>query len=330
MFNNEVSAVLAEVLSDIENEDYNKAVQALNDLIETNPDAVDARLISEVKLVEKLIAYKKELKDWEYLRFTKQIYEYCEERYAKNIALVDAGEPLPDKDVIWCCWLQGIEQAPEVVQACVKSLERFGREIRIITSENFDEYVELPEYIIRKWRDGIITNTHFSDLIRIGLLADRGGLWIDATVYCSSAEDILEILKDTDIFAYSFAMRVDPTKYILFDSWFLYAATKNAVIEETKLMLWDYWKNEEYLLHYFLFHLCFSGCCRRHQEEWEKIPVYSMEPCHILQQEMLGEYNEKRWNQIMKMSGIHKITYKYDEKHSLSGTMLEHLIQQEI
>lgn len=30
---------------------------------------------------------------------------------------------------------------------------------------------------------GIITNTHFSDLLRIELLINHGGLWLDATTY---------------------------------------------------------------------------------------------------------------------------------------------------
>nr|MCR5128871.1 capsular polysaccharide synthesis protein [Lachnospiraceae bacterium] len=51
--------------------------------------------------------------------------------------------------------------------------------------------------------------------------------------------------------------------------------------------------------------------------------------CHILQQEMLGEYKEKRWNQIMKMSGIHKLTYKYDQELDIRGSMLEYLLVNE-
>lgn len=325
-FNEKAADILSETIEKIEKDKYSEAVAALNGLIKLEPDRVDARMISEVKLVEKLIAYKKELADWDYLSFTKKVYEYCEKRYAKDLKAPVSTAELPDRNVIWCCWLQGIEQAPEVVKACVRSLEKFGREIRIITSENYADYVKLPQYIIRKWEEGIISNTHFSDLLRIELLAERGGLWIDATVYCSDPTEMKEVLEDIDLFAYSFAIRGEMAKFIMFDSWFLYAAVKNPIIEEIRQMLWDYWKNEDYLMHYFLFHICFSICCRRHEEEYRKIPVYSMEPCHILQQEMLESYSEKRWNQIMKMSGIHKITYKYDQTINIKNTMLEHLI----
>ncbi len=320
-----VALALTNAMEMIEKEDYNAAISALNDVIEENPSAVDARMIAEVKLIEKLISYKKDEKIWEYLKNTKVIYEYCEKQFfcdKKDFTY----EELPDKDVIWCCWFQGMDNAPDIIQICVESLKRFGREVRVLTDENYAEYVTLPEIILKKRKEGIISNTHFSDLLRVGLLAERGGLWIDATVYCSDPDAILEVLKETDLFAYSFAMRVEPTRSVLFDSWFLYAAKKNPIIESTKNMLWKYWQEEDYLLHYYLFHLCFSVSCRRYPLEWEKIPVYSMEPCHIMQQEMLGEYRERRWKQILGMSGIHKLTYKYDSNQGIEGTMLEYLL----
>lgn len=325
--NDQISKVLNSVIAKIESEDYTGGVELLNGLISENSSAIDSRMITEYKMIEQLMEYKKEMKDWEYYKYTRQIYEYCENKYAKNIPEIDVDEYLPDKDVIWCCWLQGLKQAPLIVQLCIESLKRFGKEVRILTAENISEYVEIPDYIMRKWKEGAMTDTHFSDILRIELLAERGGLWIDATVFCSDSGAIINILDGIDLFAYSFAMRMDLTKNILFDSWFLYSSKRNTIITETRDMLREYWMNEDSLKHYYLFHLCFSGCCRRHPNEWEKIPVFSMEPCHILQQEMLGDYNEKRWKQLMGMSGIHKLTYKYDQRLSIQGTMLEHLLR---
>ena len=328
-FQKQVADTLVDAMERIDQEEYNAALAEINGLIGSAPDQVDVRMIAEVKLIERLISYKKEQEEWESLKLTRQIYEYCEKNYATGYEAEETAADLPDRDVIWCCWLQGVEQAPAVVKKCIRSFSKFEKKIHVITAENYAEYVSLPDCIVRKWEEGIISNTHFSDLLRIALLAERGGLWIDATVFCSDTREITEILNGTDLFAYSFAMRVDPTKHILFDSWFLYAAKKNPIIEETRQMLWSYWENEDCLMHYFLFHLCFASCCRRHQEAWEQIPVYSMEPCHILQQEMLGEYKEKRWNQIMKMSGIHKLTYKYDQELDIRGSMLEYLLGNE-
>ena len=89
-----------------------------------------------------------------------------------------------------------------------------------------------------------------------------------------------------------------------------------------------FWEKENYLMHYFLFHLIFAISCRRHTDEMNRIPVFSLEPCHMLQHEMKEPFDQARWDQIMKMSGIHKMTYKYDESFDISGTMLEHMLDQ--
>lgn len=116
--------------------------------------------------------------------------------------------------VIWWCWLQGLEQAPEIVKACYRSLERHlvqgtqisqitqkevaeipcqardedrneGYEIKVIDNANWREYVELPGYIVEKWEKGRIPAAMFSDLLRVELLIRYGGTWCDATVLCT-------------------------------------------------------------------------------------------------------------------------------------------------
>ena len=87
------------------------------------------------------------------------------------------------KDYVWFCWLQGIDSAPKLVQDCYNSIRYWlkDKEIIVITKENYKQYVEFPDYIIEKWEKGIISNTHFSDLLRLELLIRHGGLWLDAT-----------------------------------------------------------------------------------------------------------------------------------------------------
>ena len=74
---------------------------------------------------------------------------------------------------IWFCWLQGMEDAPEVVKACYNSLalgEWFrvnGYEVIVIDEKNWREYVKLPDYIIRRREKKQIPSAHFSDLLRL-------------------------------------------------------------------------------------------------------------------------------------------------------------------
>ena len=87
------------------------------------------------------------------------------------------------KDNIWVCWFQGVDKAPEIVKKCIESIKKYNKDknIHIIDRKNFKEYVTIPKYILEKWEKGVISNTHFSDILRIILLIEHGGFWLDAT-----------------------------------------------------------------------------------------------------------------------------------------------------
>ena len=136
---------------------------------------------------------------------------------------------------VWVCWFQGMENAPKLVQKCYQSLQEnlTDREIVLITSENMMEYVQFPEFIIEKWKSGIITHTHMTDLLRLELLIQYGGIWIDATVYCSrKSEEIPEYYFDSDLFFYQCLKpgRDGHSSYI--SSWLISAKSNNQNIEE--------------------------------------------------------------------------------------------------
>ena len=44
----------------------------------------------------------------------------------------------------------------------------------------------MPDYIIRKQQSGEIDLTHFSDILRMMLLAQHGGIWMDSTLLIPS------------------------------------------------------------------------------------------------------------------------------------------------
>lgn len=85
---------------------------------------------------------------------------------------------------IYFCWMQGEENLPPVVQCCYNSLKFNAGKYKIvfIDEKNFADYVTLPEHILKKFSEGKITRTHFSDIIRVNLLEKFGGLWLDSTV----------------------------------------------------------------------------------------------------------------------------------------------------
>ena len=94
------------------------------------------------------------------------------------------GTPV-DNYKIWVCWLQGKDNMPEVVKLCYDNLlnKIKDKEIVLITFENLKNYVEIPDYIYKKYQEGKILPAHFSDIVRCALLSKYGGMWIDSTIF---------------------------------------------------------------------------------------------------------------------------------------------------
>ena len=94
-----------------------------------------------------------------------------------------------EKVPVWCCWWQGVDRMPELVRMCNNRLRQLipkeRAELHMITMENYKEYVELPDYIIKKFEDGKMSITALSDILRVAILAEHGGFWIDSTVFIS-------------------------------------------------------------------------------------------------------------------------------------------------
>lgn len=119
-------------------------------------------------------------------------------------------KPVTDQKLYaWSMWWQGEENAPEIVKACFRSQRKYlpsDVEYVIITEKNYADYVELPDYILEKVRNGSMMLAHLSDLIRWLLLYQYGGLWIDATIL------VLKPLS-RKIFEYPIYTKIEQTAY---------------------------------------------------------------------------------------------------------------------
>ena len=107
-------------------------------------------------------------------------------RYTRNYQPVY--EPITETSPIWTCWWQGENAMPDIVKACYNAMHRFsdGHPVILITEKNYKDYVNMPDYIIRKQQSGEIDLTHFSDILRMMLLAQHGGIWMDSTLLIPS------------------------------------------------------------------------------------------------------------------------------------------------
>lgn len=122
---------------------------------------------------------------------TKWLDKYIERNYAdiiqriSNKCNINLLNNQKFKSNIWVFWGQGKAAMPPLIRACYDQLLKNNKDVILVTSTNVEDYIQLPEIIYRKVRDGRITWAHFSDIIRTTLLAKYGGLWLDATCWVS-------------------------------------------------------------------------------------------------------------------------------------------------
>ena len=153
---------------------------------------------------------------------------------------------------VWVLWMQGYKNAPDIVKRCIDSIRvSTSHPVHLITSDNISKYYSFPNYINEKYINGTITNAQFSDILRMALLADYGGLWIDATIFIPTA--IPEGIFEREFFTCK--RDIKNTGYVSEYRWtsFLNGCKKGCVIQRAaKDMFFVYWEKYDYLVDYLL------------------------------------------------------------------------------
>ena len=232
---------------------------------------------------------------------------------------------------IWICWLQGMENAPSVVQKCYKSVCKHLTEYKIIvlTSDNITEYVSFPEHILNKWKSGIITNTHFSDLLRLAVLNTYGGTWLDATVLCTG-DNIPSYILESDLFFYQVLKPGRDGSTLNISSWLLTASSNTKILNSVQYLLYEYWKTNNSMVDYFLIHMFMELACNYYREEYSQIVKFCNSMPHVLLLEMFEPYDEEKYSAIKAITPFHKLAYKRDQKDmEKTGTYFDVIINNE-
>lgn len=238
--------------------------------------------------------------------------------FVKNEEEAQEGE---FKRIIWWCWLQGYDQAPELVKSCYESLEKnmSNYEIRILTEKTISQYVNLPQYIIDKYKSGVMGAAHYSDILRLEVLYRYGGVWVDSTVFCTDNK-MDSIFQYSSLFVYQDLTSPD----IVASNWLISARPNNRIISLTRKLLLEYWKDCNVIEHYYLFHLLFKWATEFYQDEWKTVHRFTNVAPHILVDELDNEFSSERMEEIKRISSFHKLNYKrsYTDNESSFYSML--------
>lgn len=253
---------------------------------------------------------------------------------------------LEKKKIIWQYWGQGwkYEELPDIVKLCYKSIEKYKGDYTVIRldNKNLCEYVSFPEFVKEKLKNGNMSYTHFSDLLRLGLLNLYGGVWLDATILLTAPlNDYIGFNSEEK--EYFIFQRTDEEKehkkwekinsdYFSWDkrnkvkmlSSIIFSEKNNKIIRILLELMLIFWKNENKIPHYFFFQILYTELTDNYLKE-EKCKTVSDILPHILFSKWNDEFSEKELNEITDKINIHKLTQKgISKENCISGSFYDY------
>lgn len=207
---------------------------------------------------------------------------------------------------LYILWFQGFENAPDIVRWCIASWKQYNPtwNIVLLDNTNLKDYVDLEKVTYDKQ----IELCHLADIVRMILLRDHGGLWVDATSFCNKPlDEWLPAYITEGFFAFD-RYKSD----IMIANWFLYAEKNHPIInqwcEETLFYYQAYGKAHTYFVHHHIFEQLYYRDVQ-FQKEWDKVPKLSGSIPHTLQ---IADFFKTNGSKDIdsKRVPVYKLSYK--------------------
>ncbi len=262
---------------------------------------------SNSKLAWKINDYNEKIIE----KFLKK--EFAKSNYKITNELNFFNDKVP-KNPIWIMWWQGIENAPEIVKCCINSVKKNknNHEVIIITENNFKEYLNLPNFIYKKFQKGYISKTHLSDLIRLNLLYLYGGLWLDATVFVS--QKIPEYIFNKEFYSINFGIKTKDPSHGRWTTFCMGCSKKNRMIKEVLINHYKFWNKHNIIVDYIMFDYMINIAIQSNELYLNYITTISKNNVSVFKLfKILNCPNNKIYtNKLDKNTFFYKLSYKHE------------------
>ncbi|MGR6468849.1 capsular polysaccharide synthesis protein [Rhizobium sp. PAMB 3182] len=205
---------------------------------------------------------------------------------------------------IYAFWDKGRDKAPNSVKRNFDLWERLNPNYRLLVLDNAQAETILNKYGVNPVSLSIQAR---SDVLRVILLYENGGVWIDATVLPRTPLDewLNTYMEGAGFFAFD---RPGPRRLI--SSWFLASTPKHALLQEWLALLIRYWSKRRVSL---------GKCPKLLRSIYNKAPSWGVSPTggallpvypyfflHFLFGRMLEDRQDLRaiWSQVPKVSAF--------------------------
>ena len=249
-----------------------------------------------------------------------------------------------DTKIIWMCWFQGWDNAPDLCKLCVESWRYHNPDWKIVLLDNSNliDYIDI-ESVLPGVRD-LAPNAAYSDIIRLFLLRNYGGVWADSSVFCNKPLDewVHPATKDAWLF-----YRSDRS----IASWFISAEKHSYIMGYWYDRMVEYWTErlagkDRFGNMYMWVHALFTEATKEDEkfnnifQSWDKIDVtcgkglpdpnsrglgaHYFTPYHRFMNEPLTEESKNRVD--TQLDYVYKLNYRQPIAWR-ANTTLQYLIR---
>lgn len=238
---------------------------------------------------------------------------------ARRSARAYGGIAVPT-DRVYTYWNAPVETAPPLVRACIAQLRRVHPSLRVLDGDSARDLVEIPDRVAALLEHD--RPAHFSDYVRTAVLAEHGGVWVDATAWVDRPldDELRRCLRAGTVFPRWTRRQIG--------NWFIASHAATPIIALQRLALDAWWAANDDLPDYFLYHRVFEVLqvlVPEARGQWDAVPTLSSTAAHLLQLEMMQPWRPGVVRQILDVSPLQKLSYKYDAVPP--GSVLERLLE---
>ena len=221
--------------------------------------------------------------------------------------------------IIWTLWMQGYENAPELVKSTIDSIRKFAElnnfQFILLEENTIEKYIVFPKLIKEKMDLGVIDYTKISDILRVSLLAKYGGTWVDATIYMKEEFDSSLLLQN--YYTIKTGGIEDYSPNISNNRWKgFFLSGNSSLFSFTRDFFFEYYSRYDIAVDYLLIDYIFDIAYK--YDEKIKNQMLELEKSNPnlfwLENHFSEKFDRNIWEDVSKETKIFKTTYKLDTR----------------
>ena len=221
--------------------------------------------------------------------------------------------------IIWTLWMQGYENAPELVKSTIDSIRKFAElnnfQFILLEENTIEKYVVFPKLIKEKMDLGVIDYTKISDILRVSLLAKYGGTRVDATIYMKEEFDSSLLLQN--YYTIKTGGIEDYSPNISNNRWKgFFLSGNSSLFSFTRDFFFEYYSRYDIAVDYLLIDYIFDIAYKYDEKiKNQMLELEKSNPNLFWLESHLGdEFDQKVWDNITETTKAFKTTYKLSGK----------------